>query len=170
MFPEYISTILWLFAVKCCKDRTNHFVHQANGCTPFKTLASHDSAPIKVSIFHTFGCPCYVLDRCLQLGTGKIPKWEPQSQMSRYIGRSSTHASWFDSESKNGTCVTTISGRLWQWLYNGPIFMRYCCPSTFGWIVWSLLSSWSLYRTTSGDMVITSKTCCGSRRLYLWHL
>jgi hypothetical protein len=79
MFSGYISTILWPFAVKCYEDRINHLVHQANSLTPFKTLASLDSAPIKVTNFHTFGCPCYVLDHCLQLGTGKILKWEPQS-------------------------------------------------------------------------------------------
>jgi hypothetical protein len=74
MFPEYISTILLPFAVKCYEDRIDHLVHQADGCTPFKTLASLDSAPIKVSNFHTIGCQCNVLDHCLQSGTGKIQK------------------------------------------------------------------------------------------------
>ena len=54
MLLEYISTILWPFAVKCCEDQMNHLVHCADGCTPFETLASLDSAPIKVSDFHTF--------------------------------------------------------------------------------------------------------------------
>ena len=31
MFPEYISTILWPFAVKCYKDRLNNLVHRADG-------------------------------------------------------------------------------------------------------------------------------------------
>ncbi len=62
MFPEYISTILWPFAVKCYEDRMNHLVHPANGHTPFEMLAGLDSAPIRISDFHTFGCPCYVLD------------------------------------------------------------------------------------------------------------
>jgi hypothetical protein len=79
MFPEYISTILWPFAVKCYEDWMNHLVHRADGQTPFETLASLDSAPIKVSDFHTFGCPCYVLDHRLQLGLRQIPKWEPCS-------------------------------------------------------------------------------------------
>jgi len=34
MFPEYISTILWPFAVKCYKDRLNNPVHRADGRTP----------------------------------------------------------------------------------------------------------------------------------------
>ena len=62
MFHEYISTILWPFAVKCYEDRINHLVHCANGRTPFETLAGLDSAPIIISDLHTFGCLCYVLD------------------------------------------------------------------------------------------------------------
>ena len=93
MFPEYISTILWPFAVKCYEDRMNHLVHRADGRTPFETLASLDSAPLKVSDFHTFGCPCYVLDHRLQSGLGQIPKWEPRSRMGIYVGRSPSHAS-----------------------------------------------------------------------------
>jgi hypothetical protein len=29
--PEYISTILWPFALKCTEDRLNNLVHQADG-------------------------------------------------------------------------------------------------------------------------------------------
>jgi hypothetical protein len=93
MFPEYISTILWPFAVKCYEDRMNHLVHRADGRTSFETLASLDSSPLKVSDFHTFGCPCYVLDHRLQSGLGQIPKWEPRSRMGIYVGRSPSHAS-----------------------------------------------------------------------------
>jgi hypothetical protein len=38
--------------------------------------------------FHTFGCPCYVLDYWLQSGNGAVPKWEPCAQMG-----SPSHAS-----------------------------------------------------------------------------
>jgi hypothetical protein len=93
MFPEYISTILWPFAMKCYEDRLNNLVHRADGCTPYKTLASLDAAPINTSNFHTFGCPCYVLDHRLQSGTGKIPKWEPHARMGIYVGQLPSHAS-----------------------------------------------------------------------------
>ncbi len=93
MSPEYISTILWPFAVKCYKDRLNNLVHRADRCTPYKTLASLDAAPINTSNFHTFGCQCYVLDHWLQSGTGKIPKWEPRMQMGIYVGQLPSHAS-----------------------------------------------------------------------------
>ena len=93
MFPEYISTILWPFAVKCYEDRLNNLVHRADGRTPYETLASLDASPINTSNFHTFGCPCYILDHWLQSGTGKIPKWEPRARMGIYVGRSPSHAS-----------------------------------------------------------------------------
>ncbi len=51
MFPEYISTILWPFAVKCYEDRLNNLVHHAEGRTPYETLASLDAAP----------CPTFIL-------------------------------------------------------------------------------------------------------------
>jgi hypothetical protein len=92
MFPDYISTILWQFAVKCYKDRMNHLVHQADGRTLLELLASLDSAPIKMLNFHTFGCPCYVLDHRLQSGTGKNLKWEHQAWMGIYLGCSPSHA------------------------------------------------------------------------------
>ena len=93
MFPEYISTILWPFAIKCNEDRLNNLVHCADGRTPNKTLASLNAAPINTSNFHTFGCPCYVLYHRLQSRTGKIPKWEPRTRMGIYVGHLPSHAS-----------------------------------------------------------------------------
>jgi hypothetical protein len=93
VFPKYIFTVLWPFAVKCYKDRLNSLVHHADGRTPYKTLASLDAAPINTFDFYTFGCPCYVLDHRLQSGTGKNPKWEPWVQTSIYVGRLPSHAS-----------------------------------------------------------------------------
>ena len=93
MLPEYISTTLWPFAVKCYEDRMKHLGHCADDCSPFETLSGLDSMPLNVLNFHTIGCPCYVLDHHLQSGTGKIPKWEPWSRMGIYVGCSPSHAS-----------------------------------------------------------------------------
>jgi hypothetical protein len=93
MLPEYISTILWPFALKCAEDRLNHLVHHSNGHTPYETLANIDSSSIKVSNFHTFGSPCYVLDQRLQTRSSMIPKWEPRARMGIYVGWSPSHAS-----------------------------------------------------------------------------
>ncbi len=86
MLPEYISTILWPFALKCCEDQLNNLVHCADDQTPYKTLAGLESCKKKMSNFHTFGCPCFVLDQCLQSGNGTPPKWEPRTRMGIYVG------------------------------------------------------------------------------------
>jgi hypothetical protein len=92
MLPEYISMIMWPFALKCAEDRLNNLVHQGDGQTPYQTIAGLDSTKIKMSDFHTFGCPCYILDHRLQSGTGMIPKWELRARMGIYVGRSPAHA------------------------------------------------------------------------------
>ena len=93
MLPEYISTILWPFALKCAEDKLNHLVHRSDGRTPYETIAGIDSSSINLSNFHTFGSPCYVLDQRLQSGSSMIPKWEPRARMGIYVGRSPSHAS-----------------------------------------------------------------------------
>jgi hypothetical protein len=72
MLPEYISTIVWPFALKCCKDRLNNLVHRADGQTPYQKLAGLESSKINMSNFHTFGCPCYML--CLG-SSASVWKW-----------------------------------------------------------------------------------------------
>ena len=68
-------------------------VHQADGRTPYQTLAGLEFSKIKMSNFHTFGSPCYVLDARFQSGLKTIPKWEPRAQMGIYVGCSPSHAS-----------------------------------------------------------------------------
>jgi hypothetical protein len=74
MLLEYISTISWPFALKFCKDRLNNLVHCADDQTPYETLAGLESSKIVMSNFHTFGCPCYVLDHWLHSRNGAVPK------------------------------------------------------------------------------------------------
>ncbi len=86
MLPEYTSTILWPFAHKCCKDWLNKLTHHADIQTPYQRIAGLESPKIILSNFHTFGCPCYVLDHRLQSGNGTIPKWEPCARMGIHVG------------------------------------------------------------------------------------
>ena len=93
MLPEYITTILWPFAIKCHEDQINNLVHRADERTPYQILLDLDASPINVKDFYTFGFPCYVLDHRLQSGQGKMPKWDPQARLGIYVGRSPAHAS-----------------------------------------------------------------------------
>jgi hypothetical protein len=53
MLPEYISTILWPFALKCTEDWTNNLVHRAYGRTPYQALTGLDPIKLDVWNFHT---------------------------------------------------------------------------------------------------------------------
>jgi hypothetical protein len=73
MLLEYITNILWTFALKCYEDRMNNLVHRTDGQTPYQALLGLGAALINIKNFHTFGCPCYFLDHCLQWGDLMIP-------------------------------------------------------------------------------------------------
>ena len=91
-WPEYTTTMLWLFALKAA-DRINQLNTNLDGKTQdirFSGVAAHR---IKLNDFHTFGCTCYVIDSCLQTNPKGVPKWEPRARLGIYLGRSPAHAS-----------------------------------------------------------------------------
>ena len=47
----------------------------------------------RLSHFHTFGCPVYILDARLQsVGGGGPPKWDPRARLGIYLGHLPLHA------------------------------------------------------------------------------
>ena len=91
-WPEYITTMLWPFALKAAQDRMNQLNMDLDGRTPdmkFSGVAAHT---LRLRDFHTFGCPVYVLDSRLQSSTMGVPKWEPRARLGIYVGRSASHA------------------------------------------------------------------------------
>ena len=47
----------------------------------------------RLSHFHTFVCPVYILDTRLQsVGGGGPPKWDPRASLGIYLGHSPSHA------------------------------------------------------------------------------
>ena len=62
LLPEYISTMLLPFALMCYEDQMNNLKHNNDGFTPYQKLAGLDASLLKMSDYHTFGCPAYVLD------------------------------------------------------------------------------------------------------------
>ena len=43
--------------------------------------------------FHTFGCPCYVIDSRVQSSGGPgAPKWDPRALLGIYVGHSPHHS------------------------------------------------------------------------------
>ena len=89
-WPEAISTILWPYAIKCVESRKNEMSVGLDNLTPVERFAN-TSFPIDPSNWHTFGCPCFILDDKLQ-GNSKTPKWDPRACLGIYVGHSPCHA------------------------------------------------------------------------------
>ncbi len=90
-WPEYVTTILWPFALKTASDRLNRLSVNDDLKSPL-SLLSGASDNIIASDLHTWGCPVYVLDADLQYGSVGPPKWDPRSRLGIYVGRSPIHA------------------------------------------------------------------------------
>ena len=92
-WPEYITTMLWPFALLAAADRMNHLHIDINGVTPEMKFSQVTGSSTKLKHFHTFGCPVYVLDARLQdSGGGGPPKWDPRARLGIYLGHSPAHA------------------------------------------------------------------------------
>jgi hypothetical protein len=91
-WPEYISIILWPFAVKCTEDRLNNLTVDQAGNTPEMNFSGSQAANVHIRNYHPFGCPCYVLDSRVQTNSKGLPKWEPRARLAIYVGHSPAHA------------------------------------------------------------------------------
>ena len=92
LWPGIISIILWPLALKHAADRHNQLFIDDSGYSPLAPF-SKTSPTIDATLYHTWGCPIFVLDEHLQSGTGKSPKWDPCARLSTYIGFSPFHPS-----------------------------------------------------------------------------
>ena len=91
LWPQAISPILWPFALKMAAHLHNHFHLDENGASPAsKFLRTSQDSLLTLSDFHTFGCPCYVMNSSGPIGP---PKWNPRSNLRIYVGTSPLHAS-----------------------------------------------------------------------------
>eukprot|EP00957_Ditylum_brightwellii_P023561 1778392-Ditylum_brightwellii.AAC.1 len=91
-WPEYITTMLWHYALKAAEVYFNRFDVDKDGVSPEEKL-SNVCAVRSFEDEHTWRCPVYVLDSRLQDQVGAIPKWNPRSRLGIYLGPSSFHAS-----------------------------------------------------------------------------
>ncbi len=91
-WPEYITTMLWPFALRAAQDRMNQLTVSLKGTTPEMEFSDVASATLRLRDCHTWGCPCYILDSRLQTNPKGAPKWEPRARLGIYVGRSPSHA------------------------------------------------------------------------------
>ena len=66
LWPEYISTMLWPFALMAAADRINNMHVDINGLTPEMNFSKVAGSTVQLQNCHTFGCPVHVVDARLQ--------------------------------------------------------------------------------------------------------
>ena len=77
-WPEFITTMLWSFSLVVSADRLNNIHVDMNDKTTEMKFSDTIGSTNRLSNFHTFGCPVYILDAHLQIvGGGCPPKWDP---------------------------------------------------------------------------------------------
>ncbi|KAL7462893.1 hypothetical protein ACHAXS_003265 [Conticribra weissflogii] len=91
-WPEYITTMLWPFALKAAQDRMNQLHVNLDGQTSKMAFSDIATTTFRIRDFHNWGCPCYILDSRLQTNPKGVPKWEPRARLSIYARRSTNHA------------------------------------------------------------------------------
>ena len=95
-WPEYISTMLWPFALKAAQDRLNQLNFNLYGTTPDIRFSGVAAKNLRLQDFHTFGCPCCVLDSRIQTNPKGVPKRDPRARLVIYLGRYPDHAGNLD--------------------------------------------------------------------------
>ena len=91
-WPDYITTMMWPFALKEAAYRLNRLSSRTDGRSCEATFFNIDKDLFDSSSLHVFGSPCFVLDSRLQSGIAGPPKWEPRSRLGIYVGHSPSHA------------------------------------------------------------------------------
>ena len=81
---------LWPYAMRHANDIANTTPRKGKELSPLELFSGVQIAP-KLSHFHAFGCPTYMLDNMLQSGQG-APKWKERSRLGVYLSLSPNHA------------------------------------------------------------------------------
>ena len=90
---EYNTTMFWPFALVAAADRMNNLHVDMHGQTPEMNLSTNIGSSTRLSHFHMFVCPVYILDARLQsVGGIGLPIWDPQICLEIYLGHSPSHA------------------------------------------------------------------------------
>ena len=81
-WPEYITTMFWQFSLVAAADRMNNLHIDIHAQNPEMKFSTTIGSSTRLSNFHMFGCPVYILDARLQgVGGGGPPKWDPRARL-----------------------------------------------------------------------------------------
>jgi hypothetical protein len=91
-WPQAIEANLWPYALKMANDvhLSSPSLKQEGAPSPLERFAGVGVRP-KISSFHPFGCPVYVLDSALASGQS-LPKWNERARVGIYLGPSPRHS------------------------------------------------------------------------------
>jgi hypothetical protein len=89
----YVDQDLWPMAMSHAAYLHNHMPNPETGVSPTEIFPrTKDDKHQELKNTHPWGCPLYVLNPRLCEGH-KLPRWEPWSRRSQYMGASPLHAS-----------------------------------------------------------------------------
>ena len=91
-WPEVAQASLWPMAVSHACYLWNHVPDPTNGLSPHDLFTRTRWPHRRFHDMHVWGCPVYVLNSAIRDGK-KIPKWQPRSDKTIYMGTSPSHAS-----------------------------------------------------------------------------
>ena len=91
-WPEMADPALWPMAVSHAVYLVNHMPNPSTGWSPHDLFSRQRWEQRRFADLHVWGCPTYVLEKRLSDGM-KIPRWQPRSKRSMYMGVSVKHAS-----------------------------------------------------------------------------
>jgi hypothetical protein len=89
-WPNAISVNLWPYALRNATDIRNATTNEKGKKTPVTAFARVERES-RLTSFHPFGCPVYVLDARMQ-SKQKIPKWEERTRIGINLCMSPSHA------------------------------------------------------------------------------
>ena len=84
--------MMWPFSLKEAAFCLNKLSILIDARSNEATFFGIDGNIIEPEMFHTFECPCFVLDARLQSGLSTCTKWEPRSRLGIYVGHSPAYA------------------------------------------------------------------------------
>ena len=83
---------LWPMAVRHAVYIWNRMPNVKTGLSPIDVFTRTRWPQHRFHDLHVWGCPVYVLDKTIADGH-KLPRWQPRSQRSMYMGMSESHSS-----------------------------------------------------------------------------
>jgi hypothetical protein len=91
-WPDVADVELWPLAVLHAVYVLNRIPREDTGLSPLELFTRKTWPRAKLQELHVWGCPVYVLDGTLSDGK-KLPRWQPRSSRSIYMGHSPVHSS-----------------------------------------------------------------------------